>query len=163
VTTGGARGRVGLIVCVNPEGVIGKAGTIPWHYKGDFRRFKRVTMDSTVIMGRATWDSLPKKPLPGRRNVVITRRPLEGVETFASIPAALATTTGPVWFIGGARIYEEAMQHCDVLDVTYAPDAVSGEDVVRFPPIDPALFEAGPLLPHEEDPALTRREYLRRA
>jgi dihydrofolate reductase len=156
---------IGLIVAINPQGIIGKGGTIPWHYKGDFRRFKRVTMDSAVLMGRATWDSLPRRPLPGRRNLVLTRSatgPGDGAERFGTLADALATCTGPVWIIGGARVYEEAMSRCDVLDVTYVPDAVAGDDVVRFPAIDERLFEAGPLLPHEDEPGLTRREYRRR-
>lgn len=155
---------IGLIVAVNPAGIIGRAGTIPWHYKGDFKRFKRVTMDSTVVMGRRTWESLPRRPLPGRRNVVVTSASggLEGAEAFASIEAALAGASGPVWFIGGARVYEEAMRFCDVLDVTYVPDAVEGDDLVHFPAIDEGIFVPGPLLPHEDEPGLTRREYRRR-
>jgi dihydrofolate reductase len=67
-----------------------------------------------------------------------------------------------VWFIGGARIYEEAMAYVDVIDVTYVPDHVSAEGAVRAPPIDERIFEPGPLLPHEEEPGLTRRVYRRR-
>ena len=156
---------IGLIVAVNPDGIIGKGNTIPWHYKADLARFKRVTMDSTIIMGRATWESLPKKPLAGRRNVVVTSRArlgVAGVDCFASVEAALRSCTGNVWFIGGARIYAEAMRWCDVLDVTYVPDRVEGDDVVRMPPIDEALFEPGEKEPLEGEPAVYRRVWKRR-
>jgi dihydrofolate reductase len=153
----------GIIVAVSPEGVIGLGGKIPWHYRGDLRRFKRVTTGSTVIMGRKTWESIGK-PLPDRRNVVVARAPVAapGVETFASLREALARVDGPVWFIGGARVYEEAMSVADVIDVTYVPDHVTDPAAVRFPPIDPAAWEAGPLAVHEDEPALNRRLFTRR-
>lgn len=152
----------GMIVAVSQDGVIGLNGAIPWHYKGDMQRFKRLTMGSVIVMGRATWDSLPKKPLPGRRNVVITSRPLEAVETYRSIDEALrAIGDADVWFIGGARIYEEAMKHVDVIDVTYVPDRVGDPNAVKMPPIDESSFQSGDLVPHEDDPALTRRTFTR--
>jgi len=152
-----------IMVAVSPEGVIGKAGRIPWHYSGDLKRLKRITMGSTVIMGRVTWESAGSKPLPGRRNIVITRAQLAGVECFPDIPSALATVQGPVWFLGGARIYAEAMQYCDIIDVTYVPDHVDPAGAALFPPIDPEQWEAGPLIDHEEEPTLCRRVYTRKA
>jgi dihydrofolate reductase len=154
----------GMILAVSPEGVIGLGGKIPWRHPGDMRRFKRVTLGSTVIMGRATFDETGK-PLPGRRNIVVTSRPLDlaGVERVGSVDEALALAgDGDLWFIGGARIYEEAMRHVDVIDVTYVPDHVDAPDAVRAPPIDERVFEPGPLLPHEDEPGLTRRVYRRR-
>ena len=136
----------GMILAVSPEGVIGLQGKIPWRHPGDMRRFKRVTMGSTVVMGRATFDETGK-PLPGRRNIVVTRRPLDvaGVERVASVDEALARAgDADVWFIGGARIYEEAMRHVDVIDVTYVPDHVEAPEAVRAPPIDERVFEPGP-------------------
>lgn len=155
----------GMIYAVSPEGVIGVGGRIPWRYPGDFRRFKRLTLGSTVIMGRKTFESIGK-PLPGRRNVVVTSRPLdvEGVERAATLEEAVARAgSDPVWFIGGARVYEEAMPLVDVIDVTYVPDRVDAPDAVRAPAIDERVFEPGPLLPHEDEPLLTRREYRRRS
>lgn len=154
----------GMILAVSPEGVIGVGGKIPWRHPGDMRRFKRVTMGATVIMGRATFEETGK-PLPGRRNIVVTSRPLDvpGVERVGTVEEALARVgDGDVWFIGGARIYEEAMRHVDVIDVTYVPDRVDAPDAVRAPPIDERVFEPGPLLPHEDEPGLTRRVYRRR-
>lgn len=157
-----------MIYAVSPEGVIGAYGTIPWRYPGDLRRFKRLTMGATVVMGRATFDSIGKA-LPGRRNIVVTSRPLAAadVEVARSVEEAVAAAEardgrGDLWFIGGAKIYEEGMRYADVIDVTYVPDRVPVEGAVYAPPIDARVFEAGPLLPHEDEPALTRRVYTRR-
>jgi dihydrofolate reductase len=150
-----------IMAAVSPEGVIGLHGKIPWHYRGDMRRVKRLTMGTTLIMGRVTWESLGGRPLPGRRNLVVTSRALPNVECFASLEAALSQSRGPVWFFGGARLYEEAMAYADCIDMVYVPDHVVGPEAVYFPAIDPTIWEAGPLLPHEDEPALTRREYRR--
>ncbi len=152
----------GIIAAVSPEGVIGVDGKIPWHYSGDLRRFKQLTLNTTVIMGRLTWVSLGQKPLPKRQNVVITQKNLAGVTTYRSIGEALDACTGTVWFIGGARIYEEAMILCDRLDITYVPDSINHPKAVYFPPIDPELWVPGPLRQHPGDAALRLRTYMRR-
>ncbi len=158
----------GMIAAVSPERVIGLAGAIPWSHPGDMRRFVRVTKGSVVVMGRLTWESMDRRPLPNRRNVVISRGAVDGVEHYATIPRALAKLAEDgdprdVWFIGGARIYADAMPYCDVIDLTYVPDHVTDEAAVRFPPIDESEWEAGALLPHEDEPALTRRVFTRRS
>lgn len=153
----------GMIWAQSPEGVIGVGGRIPWRYPGDMRRFKTVTNGTTVVMGRRTFESIGK-PLPGRRNIVVTSRPLAvpGIEVVASIEEALGRAgDGDVWFIGGARIYEEALKYVDVIDVTYVPDKINAAGAVYAPRID-WHFIAGPLTTHEEDPALKRRVYRRR-
>jgi dihydrofolate reductase len=152
---------IGVIVAVSPEGAIGLHGTIPWRHPGDMKRFKRITTGTTVIMGRKTWESIGK-PLKDRRNIVISRSPIAGVDVFGDLESALAACHGDVWFIGGARIYEEAMRYADRIDVTYVPDHVEHPDAVKFPVIDSAQWEAGPLLVHEDDPALKRREFVRK-
>jgi dihydrofolate reductase len=157
---------IGMIYAVSPEGVIGLDNAIPWHHPGDLRRFMRVTLGSTVISGRATYESVGK-PLPKRRNIVVTSRRLEvpGVETATSLAEAIerAGKAGDIWLIGGARIYDEGMKYADVIDVTYVPDHVESPNAVRVPTIDETIFEPGPLLPHEDEPGLTRRVYKRRA
>ena len=159
---------VGIIVAVSPEGVIGVDGGIPWHYSTDMKRFKRITTGSTVIMGRRTWESLPKKPLKDRRNIVITSRDLghfKETECYRDVASALASTTGDVWFIGGARIYEEAMGHADLIDLTYVPDRVDMEGAagaVRFPEINEDIWEAGPRERAPDDDRLERQIYRRR-
>jgi dihydrofolate reductase len=159
---GSPQKQVGILVAVSPEGVIGQDGKIPWRHPGDQRRFKRLTVGTTVVMGRATWLSLPRRPLPERRNIVLTRTPIEGVECFSSLPSALASCSGVVWVIGGARAYAEAMPVADRIDVTYVPDSIHDPMAVKFPRIDPTLFEAGELVAHEDEEGLMRRIFARR-
>jgi dihydrofolate reductase len=92
---------------------------------------------------------------------VVTSHDLPGAESYASIEAALRASSGPVWFFGGARIYAEAMAYAGRMDLVYVPDHVDDPDAVRFPPIDPKIWQPGPLVPHEDEPALSRREYRR--
>jgi dihydrofolate reductase len=153
---------IGLLVAVSPENVIGLNGKIPWRHPGDQRRFKRITMGTTIVMGRLTWESLDKKPLPGRRNLVLTSQPIAGAECFRDLVSALIACTGDVWFVGGAKVYEEAMDHADLIDVTYVPDHVLDPQAVKFPKIDDARFEGGEIVPHEDEAALTRRIFRRR-
>ena len=103
----------GILVATSPEGIIGKDNAIPWYYSEDLKRFKRLTVGKNVIMGRKTWESLPIKPLPDRRNIVITRSSIDNVECFKSINDAINTCEGDIWFIGGAGIYKEAMGLAD--------------------------------------------------
>lgn len=170
---------IGCIWAQSPEGIIGMDNRIPWQgkYPGDFRRFKRVTMGSTVVMGRKTWESIGR-PLPGRLNVVITSGHVQVqdvISVYALQQALDIAQVGPfaaegrytdVWFIGGAHIYARAMEFADVLDVTYIPaDGMSQTlaSVYTFAPkIDESIFEPGSLLQHEDEPALKRREYRRR-
>ncbi|HSF19553.1 MAG TPA: Rid family detoxifying hydrolase [Vicinamibacteria bacterium] len=149
----------GIIAAVSPEGIIGVGGRIPWHYSADLKRFKRLTMGATVVMGRLTWESLPQKPLAGRRNIVVTSRKLEGVECFPTLAEALDACEGDVWFIGGARIYDEAMGYADVIDLALVPDRIEAKDAVYFPNIDPGVWEAGPVETDPHDPRLKHRIY----
>lgn len=151
----------GIIVAVSPNGVIGVAGALPWHYSGDLKRFKRVTLNTTVIMGRNTWMSLPIKPLPGRRNIVITSRPLAGVECYANVRSAVDQCPGAVWFIGGAKLYEEALNYCDIIDMTHVPDRIENAQAVYFPVLNPVEWKAGPVERHPDDPNLKHQVFKR--
>ena len=151
----------GILVAVSPEGIIGKDNTIPWHYSADLKRFKRLTTGNTIIMGRKTWESFPKKPLPNRRNIVITRSSIENIECFKSIDDALQTCEGDVWFIGGAGIYQEAMQKADIIDMTLVPDNVTGEKCIYFPEIDKSWKE-GETKTLDGEPKLKHKTYTRR-
>jgi dihydrofolate reductase len=151
----------GILVAVSPEGIIGKDNSIPWHYSEDLKRFKSLTLGKTVIMGRRTWESLPVKPLPDRRNIVITRSLIEGVECFPSIDDALGTCNGDVWFIGGAGIYQEALGKVDIIDMTLVPDNISGEGCIEFPQIGNE-WDAGPVESLEKDGNLKHQIYTRR-
>jgi len=114
---------VGLIWAQSPSGVIGRAGGIPWQLPEDQARFKELTLGHTVVMGRLTWESLPAKvrPLPGRRNVVVTRQAdymAEGATVVGGLAAAL--TADETWVIGGAEIYALALPaatRCEVTEV----------------------------------------------
>ena len=151
----------GILVAVSPEGIIGKNNSIPWHYSADLKRFKRLTTGNTVIMGRKTWESLPIKPLPNRRNIVITRSSIEEIDCFRSIDDALQTCDGDVWFIGGAGIYKEAMKKADLIDMTLVPDNITGKNCIYFPKIGNEWKE-GENNRLEEDPKLGHKTYTRR-
>ncbi|BBY79038.1 dihydrofolate reductase [Mycolicibacterium pulveris] len=114
---------VGLIWAQSTSGVIGRDGGIPWRLPEDQARFKELTMGHTVVMGRLTWESLPAKvrPLPGRRNVVLTRRAdyaADGADVVANLDDALTDET--TWVIGGAEVYAAALPvatRCEVTEV----------------------------------------------
>lgn len=124
---------VGLIWAQTPAGVIGRDNTIPWRVPEDMAHFKATTADHPVVMGRRTWDSLPPRfrPLPGRRNIVVTRQPgwhADGAEAAPSVPAALALAgPGDVWIIGGAQIYRDALPAATELSVTEVDLDVTGD------------------------------------
>jgi dihydrofolate reductase len=110
-----------LVVAVAQNGVIGKEGAIPWHISEDMKRFKALTMGHRVVMGRKTWDSLPKKPLPGRVNVVVTRQKdwqEPGALTASSLSQAIADASSSVMVIGGAEIYEHAIALASRIELT---------------------------------------------
>ena len=120
-------------------GVVGRA-QLPWHYGADLKRFKQVTMGGAIIMGRVTWDSLARTPLPGRRNIVLSRSVVDGVECYDELQKALDAcrrNAHQVWVIGGAQIYRAAMPHLTVLDVTIVPDQIDRDCALTFPEIAP--------------------------
>lgn len=111
-----------LIVAHARNGVIGKEGKLPWYLPEDLKHFKRTTLGKPVIMGRKTWDSLGR-PLPGRRNIVVTRQTgftAEGAEVYSNLQDAVAAVKDePIAFIlGGAQIYAEAMPQIEVAHIT---------------------------------------------
>ena len=131
---------VGLIWAQSPSGVIGRAGGVPWRLPEDLARFKELTMGRTVVMGRLTWESLPPKvrPLPGRRNVVVTRQAdymAEGATVVGSLGEAL--TEDEAWVIGGGQIYTLALPvatRCEVTEVEV--DLRREDDDVVAPVLD---------------------------
>lgn len=111
-----------LIVAHARNGVIGKEGKLPWYLPEDLKHFKRTTLGKPVIMGRKTWESLGR-PLPGRRNIVVTRQTgftAEGAEVYSNLQDAVAAVKDePIAFIlGGAQIYAEAMPQIEVAHIT---------------------------------------------
>lgn len=123
--------KIVLIAAVAENGTIGDAGKIPWHISEDLKRFKRVTLGHPIIMGRKTFESLGK-PLPGRRNIILTRQP--GPDHFSSLEAALKTCNGQVFIIGGAEVYRAALPLADTLMLTHVHRSVDGD--TKFPDYD---------------------------
>lgn len=127
-----------LIAAVARDGVIGLGNRLPWHLPEDLQHFKRQTLGRPVLMGRHTWDSLPPRfrPLPGRRNVVLTRQPdwrADGAERANSLAQALDLLAGEseVFVIGGAQLYAEALPLADRLVLTELDAAFAGD--AHFP------------------------------
>jgi dihydrofolate reductase len=117
--------KVSLVAAVARGGVIGNGDSIPWHLPEDLAFFRDLTMGHAVVMGRKTWDSIPTRfrPLPGRRNVVVTRDPAwqgDGAEPAASLADALLLLAGAerVFVIGGAEIYAQALDASDRVYLT---------------------------------------------
>lgn len=148
-----------LIAAIADNGIIGNAGKIPWHISEDLRRFKRLTMGHTVIMGRKTYESLGK-PLPGRRNIVITRCTLiTGIECFTGLDSAIKACPGntTVFIIGGAELYRQALPLADSLCLTLVHQSPNGD--TKFPDYDRAMWRE---TSREEGPGCSFVEYCRR-
>ena len=161
--------RVSIVAAVARGGVIGRGGTIPWRVPEDMKRFRELTVGHPVVMGRLTWDSLPTRfrPLPGRRNVVVTRDPAwqgDGAERAASLEEALRLLAGlpHVFVIGGAQLYAAALPLADELLLTEIDIEVEGDTF--FPELDLTFFEevSRERLVSENGPAFAFVRYLRR-
>jgi dihydrofolate reductase len=125
-----------LIVARAQNGVIGRAGTLPWHIPADLRRFKALTMNSVMIMGRKTFESLPGL-LPGRRHIVLTRDrnwSAEGVEVAHDVEGALRLADNqPVSVIGGADIFSLFLPLAGRIELTEVLEEVAGDTVIADP------------------------------
>ncbi|MGE3877409.1 MAG: dihydrofolate reductase [Parvibaculaceae bacterium] len=130
--------RIAFVVAVARNGVIGRDGGLPWRISSDLKRFKAITMGKPVIMGRKTWESLPRRPLEGRTNIVVTRQrgyDAPGALVAASLGEALAKAEGEeVCIIGGGELFREALPIADRLYLTEVDLDASGD--VYFPEID---------------------------
>jgi dihydrofolate reductase len=131
---------ISLVVAVARGGIIGRDGGLPWHISSDLKRFKQLTMGKPVIMGRKTWESLPKRPLPGRQNIVITRDKTyraEGAHCVASLAQALtaAGEVDEICVIGGGSIYREALPLAGRIYFTDVDLDVEGD--THFPVLTP--------------------------
>jgi dihydrofolate reductase len=137
--------EVVLVAAVAANGVIGRDGRVPWHLPDDMRHFRELTTGAPVVMGRKTWESLPDRfrPLPDRRNIVVTRDAgwqAEGAERASSVLDALslAGNVPAVFVVGGAGVYAEALRLADALVLTELADEVEGD--TRFPAWDRAAY-----------------------
>jgi dihydrofolate reductase len=125
--------KVVIIAAIAEDGTIGQAGKIPWHIREDLKRFKRLTMGHPIIMGRRTRESIGK-PLPGRRNIVLTRH-AAGPDQFPDLPSALKSCgDDDVFIIGGGEVYRAALPAADRLLLTHVRHPGGGD--TKFPEYD---------------------------
>ena len=132
---------ISLVVAAAENGVIGYHGALPWRIPEDLKRFKALTMGKPTIMGRKTWDSLPRKPLPGRINIIVSRNPnfrADGAELAHSVADAIArcraTGAEEIAIIGGEAIFAAALPVAQTIHLTEV--AASPEGDAFMPPID---------------------------
>jgi dihydrofolate reductase len=134
---------IALVVAVSQNGVIGREGGLPWHLSSDLKLFKAITLGKPIIMGRKTWESLPRKPLPGRTNIVISRSKTfhaEGAHIAATIKEALAfgqlENPEEIAIIGGGEIYNLFLPIADRIYRTDVHITVEGD--THFPALPSA-------------------------
>ncbi len=134
--------QIHIIVAMDAQRGIGINNTLPWRLPEDMAHFKRLTTGHPIIMGRKTFESIGR-PLPTRRNIVITRNPdwrHDGVEAVGSVQGALALLAGQdAYIIGGAEIYQQALPLADSLIITQISKTFACD--AFFPEIDPALWQ----------------------
>ena len=134
-----------LIAAVAENGAIGKDGKLMWNLPADMKIFRDHTMGHAVIMGRKTWESIPEKfrPLPGRKNIVITRKDItfEGAETVHSVGQAMEKCAGSkkCFVIGGAKLYRAFMEYAGKLYISEVHGSFPGD--VFFPDIHPRQWK----------------------
>ncbi|MCR5820745.1 MAG: dihydrofolate reductase [Bacteroidaceae bacterium] len=146
---------ISMIAAVAENGAIGYKNRLLYWLPNDLKRFKGLTSGHTIIMGRRTFESLPKGALPNRRNIVLTRNSsfsAPGVEIFTSLHEALSACSSDeeVYIIGGASLYSEAMPYAERLNITHVADIPSEADAF-FPVIDPEVWHIENEERHEAD------------
>jgi dihydrofolate reductase len=135
---------ISIIVAVSEDWGIGKNNELLWHISEDLKRFKRLTTGNSIIMGKRTWESLPRKPLPGRKNIVLTDNPAEKIEnaiTAYSIEDAIGKCEKgeEIFIIGGGSIYKQFMPVADRLYITHVHKKAAAD--IYFPEIDLKLWK----------------------
>ena len=135
---------ISIIVAVSEDWGIGKDNELLWHIPEDLKRFKRLTLGNTVIMGKKTWESLPRRPLPGRKNIVLTdnlNETIEGAVTAYSVNDALnrCEHNEEIFIIGGGSIYRQFMLIADRLYITHVHKKAPAD--IYFPEIDLKVWE----------------------
>ena len=143
-----------LVVAIGKNREMGQDGAMPWGHglRTDLTRFKKLTKGKSVIMGRKTFESIGSKPLPNRQNIVVTRKPtgIKSVLSASSLEAAYTVSQYDQVVMGGARLYEEALDSVDVLYVTEV-QAVFPEADVYFPLIDTDVWKESERESHVAD------------
>ncbi len=135
--------RIALVAAVGEDLCIGRRGGIPWNLPADLRRFRALTLGKAVLMGRATWESLPRRPLPGRLNLVLSRtyETLHGAVVVRSLEEAVAAAAtwgeGDLAVVGGGTVYALALPFADRLELTRVRILTPDGDAF-FPDFDPS-------------------------
>lgn len=136
--------KLAIIAAMTDARVIGKDNALPWRLSADLQRFKRLTSGNAVIMGRKTWESLPKKPLPDRANIVLSRSPgfeAPGATVCTTLKQAvgeLAPSFPLAFIIGGSSLFAEALPMAELLHLTLIHHDFDGD--VYFPEFDSGRF-----------------------
>lgn len=149
-----------IIAALSRNRVIGKDGRLPWHISEDLQRFKRLTTGHTVLMGRKTYESLGK-PLPLRRNVVLTSHTIPDVETYPTLAQALQALEKEekVFVIGGGEIFAQLLDHADELHLTLIDKEVEGDTF--FPPYKHLIGTRYRLVSREEHEGFAFEDYVK--
>ena len=147
-----------IIAALNKKRVIGKDGRLPWHISEDLKRFKRLTLGHTVLMGRKTYESMGK-PLADRRNVVLTSKNISGVETYSSIGTELDALKEEenVFVIGGGEIFGQFLDHADELRLTFVDNDMDGD--VLLPSYEHLIGSRFSLVNEEQHDGFVFRDY----
>jgi dihydrofolate reductase len=135
---------ISIIVAVSEDWGIGKDNELLWHISEDLKRFKRLTSGNTVIMGKKTWESLPRRPLPDRKNIVLTDNPQETIVnsvTAYSLDDALSKCRPDeeIFIIGGGSIYRQFLPIADRLYITHVHKKAPAD--IYFPEINLSVWE----------------------
>ena len=124
--------KIHLIWAQDKNGGIGKNGKLPWYISEDLQNFKKLTIDSTILMGRKTWESLPIKPLPKRRNIVLSSKKVSDIECYTSaeecIEILVDDGTEKLFVIGGSTVYRNFIHRADELHITQVNEMTQGID-----------------------------------
>ena len=145
-----------LIVAIDRKGAIGHAADQLYYIKEDLKHFKSLTMGNTIIMGRKTFEALPKGALPGRKNIVVTRNRsyrAPGAEVAHSLAEALSIAPAEAFIIGGAEIYRQALPMADTLHITVIDDEAANADTF-FPAIPLERFRVTAITSAETTPPI---------
>jgi len=154
--------RISIIVAYAENRVIGSCGKMPWHLSEDLKRFRQITMGHSIVMGRKTWESIDRL-LPGRRHVIISRRPgyaVPGATVVASLDEAITACTGEsdVFVIGGGEIYRLALPLSDRIFATEIDGSFEGD--AFFPPLDRVEWKETRREARRDEKASTRYSFV---
>jgi dihydrofolate reductase len=152
--------KLAIIAAVARNRAIGKGGGLPWHISEDLKRFKRLTMGHTILMGRKTFTSIGR-PLPGRRNVVLSSCPVTGVETYPTLDAAFRALADQerVFVIGGGQLYAQLLERADEIYLTLVQTEAEAD--TYFPPYENVLHNHFALVNREDHDGFTFLDYRR--